>query len=238
MIPFILGGLFEVIGYICRIQSAEDPLASTPFILQTLMILLGPALMAATIYMILGRLIQLTRGDQFALIRRKWLTAIFVAGDVLSFITQTIGGVMITSSKGDAQTIANTKKNGKNIILGGLFIQIIFFGVFVLVSVLFQYRGRHYLNELEPKLAWKKHMYTLYVVSMLILVRSIVRVVEFAQGLDGYIYSHEVFLYVFDAAPMLIAVSMMNVIHPASISELLKETLFTPVELTEITQDV
>lgn len=40
--------------------------------------------------------------------------------------------------------------------------------------------------------------------SGLIIVRSIVRLVEFIQGFDGYIISHEVFIYVFDALPMFL----------------------------------
>nr|CAI6580598.1 BBF_HP1_G0028170.mRNA.1.CDS.1 [Saccharomyces cerevisiae] len=41
--------------------------------------------------------------------------------------------------------------------------------------------------------------------SILIMVRSIVRLVEFVEGYDGFIISHEYFIYVFDAVPMLLA---------------------------------
>ncbi|CAI4875926.1 CHS_3a_G0024980.mRNA.1.CDS.1 [Saccharomyces cerevisiae] len=37
------------------------------------------------------------------------------------------------------------------------------------------------------------------------MVRSIVRLVEFVEGYDGFIISHEYFIYVFDAVPMLLA---------------------------------
>lgn len=52
MTPFIIGGFFETIGYIGRILSSDDPYARTPFIMQTLLILLAPALFAASIYMV------------------------------------------------------------------------------------------------------------------------------------------------------------------------------------------
>jgi hypothetical protein len=50
---------------------------------QNVLILIAPAFMAASIYMILGRIILLTDGDSHSLIRRRWITKIFVAGDVI-----------------------------------------------------------------------------------------------------------------------------------------------------------
>lgn len=59
--------------------------------MQNLLILIAPALMAASIYMILGRIILLTQGEQHAIIKRRWLTKIFVAGDVTSLLLQGSG---------------------------------------------------------------------------------------------------------------------------------------------------
>lgn len=44
--------------------------------------------MAASIYMVLGRLIRLLDAHEYALIRTTWMTKIFVTGDVLSFLLQ------------------------------------------------------------------------------------------------------------------------------------------------------
>jgi len=62
-------------------------------------------------------------------------------------------------------------------------------------------------------------MHSLYIVSMLIFVRSIVRVVEYLQGFEGYILSHEVFLYLFDGVPMFLSMLTMNFIHPREVKE-------------------
>ena len=93
LIAFIIGGLFEAIGYAARAVSAhENPNYSTmPYALQSLFILLAPSLFAASIYMILGRIIRLTDGDSRSLIRATRLTKIFVLGDVLSFLIQSGG---------------------------------------------------------------------------------------------------------------------------------------------------
>lgn len=62
-----------------------------PYIIQSLLLLLGPALLAASIYMVLGRIIGLLDAGDLSVIRPKWLTKIFVAGDVLSFLAQSAG---------------------------------------------------------------------------------------------------------------------------------------------------
>ena len=59
--------------------------------MQSLLILVAPALFAASIYIILGRIILLVDGERYSLVRLKWLTKIFVAGDVLSFLLQGSG---------------------------------------------------------------------------------------------------------------------------------------------------
>jgi hypothetical protein len=62
-----------------------------PYIIQALLILVAPALFAATIYMALGRIVTLVDGEEYTLIRHRWLTKIFVCGDVLSFMVQSAG---------------------------------------------------------------------------------------------------------------------------------------------------
>lgn len=63
----------------------------TPYVIQSLLTLLGPSFFAASIYMILGRIIRLTDGERHSMIKSTWLTKIFVLGDVLSFFVQSGG---------------------------------------------------------------------------------------------------------------------------------------------------
>lgn len=83
----------EIVGYIGRALSAtETPnWSTTSYTIQSLTLLLGPALLAASIYMVLGRLIRFLEAEHLALIRTKWLTKLFVLGDVISFVTQGAG---------------------------------------------------------------------------------------------------------------------------------------------------
>jgi hypothetical protein len=65
-----------------------------PYIVQSIFILVAPALFAASVYMSLSRIVAVVDGDKFLFIRRKWLTTIFVTIDVFSFFVQ--GGGELT----------------------------------------------------------------------------------------------------------------------------------------------
>lgn len=82
--------LVEAVGYIGRAMSSPEypNFTKNPYIIQSVLLLLGPTLYAASIYMILGRLIVLLEADNYSIIKPKWLTKFFVLGDVLSFFAQ------------------------------------------------------------------------------------------------------------------------------------------------------
>lgn len=84
----------ETVGYIGRAMSAQQNFGEYtmgPFIMQSVLLLVAPALFAASIYMELGRIVLMIDGERFLFIRRTWLTKLFVAGDVLSFLMQSSG---------------------------------------------------------------------------------------------------------------------------------------------------
>ncbi|KAL5334111.1 RTA1 like protein-domain-containing protein [Aspergillus crustosus] len=215
MIPFIIGGLFEAVGYLCRFISATQTPDWTmePFIGQSVLILLGPALFAASIYMLLGRIISGLNAGSLSPIRPTWLTKIFVTGDVISFLLQSGGGGMQASAKD-----ADKAEMGEKMILGGLFVQILFFSIFIVVSIIFHRRMLSTpLHRVGTDIPWNRYLKILYVVSVLIMIRSVFRVAEYAQGKDGYLQGKEVFIYALDAALILVCSVVLNVWHPGKI---------------------
>lgn len=68
-----------------------------PYIIQSALILIAPAFLAASIYMTLGRIIRMVHAEQYAVIRLSWMTKIFVTGDVLSFLMQASGAFPATT---------------------------------------------------------------------------------------------------------------------------------------------
>ena len=185
-----------------------------PYIIQSLLLLLAPALFAASIYMILARIILLTDGNSHSIIKLRWVTKVFVAGDVLSFLAQSSGGGLM--AKANTQSDA---KMGENIIVGGLGIQVLVFGFFILVAAIFNIRIRKVPTTKSASVAvpWQRHLYVLYTASALILVRSVFRIVEYVMGGDGILLQHEYYLYIFDATLMFFVTVLFVFWHPSNI---------------------
>ncbi|KAM0269458.1 hypothetical protein ACHAQH_009710 [Verticillium albo-atrum] len=198
---------FQTLGYSGRIWSHFDQEAIGGFVIQSLLILVAPALYAASIYMILGRLIRALRAEHLSLIPVKWLTKIFVVGDVVSFTMQLGGGGI------QAAGTFKLYQLGEKIIIVGLFVQIVIFSVFIVVSITFHTRlvGAPTPSAVANTVSWRRHLYVLYTTSLLILVRSAFRVVEYMQGNGGYLISHEIYIYIFDAVLMALSMAILAV---------------------------
>jgi len=177
---------------------------------QTVLILVAPALFAATIYMTLGRLMRATKGENYSIIRVNWLTKFFVIGDVLSFFVQGGGGGMMAGKSTSSIHL------GQKIILVGLFLQIAMFGLFIAAAIVFHIRIRKWPTQRSshPELQWEKMMWCLYIASACIMVRNIFRVVEYASGNDGYLLRHEWPTYIFDFVLMLASMAIFYVWYP------------------------
>ncbi|KAK7431570.1 hypothetical protein QQZ08_001788 [Neonectria magnoliae] len=198
----------EVVGYAGRANAYDKTDKLMPFVIQNSCILLAPVLFAASIYMVLRRVIMQVHGEAHSIIPVKWLTKIFVLGDLFSFMFQ--GGAAGLMATGDKAEL------GQNIIIGGLFIQIFIFGVFMVTAVIFQMRMRKAPTpETEdPNFSWEASIYMLHSVSALIMVRSTFRVVEFIMGHDGYLLQNEWPLYAFDAVLMFTVMAIFSVRYP------------------------
>lgn len=166
-----------MIGYAARAAANKDTETKIPYIIQSILILLAPILFAASIYMVLGRLIRRTDSASLSIIRPTLVTKIFVAGDVFSFFVQGGGGGMLVQaeSKTDVQ-------RGENIILGGLILQIIIFGFFVVVASIWHKRLSKYGTAASAQICWKKYIMFLYGASALVMIRNTCRVIEYAMG--------------------------------------------------------
>lgn len=196
-IPFIIGCIMEAIGYIARAVSSNKPKAVTPYIIQSLLLLVAPALYAATIYMIFGRLLHVMKCQSLMVISARFGTTFFVAGDIFSFFLQAAGGGLMSKEK--------NRKTGTNLVTAGLIVQVVFFGFFLLNELRFTMQVKErclFLPAISNR--WRVLNATLLTSSVLIMIRSTVRIVEFIQGYEGYIISHEIFIFLADALPMLL----------------------------------
>ncbi|PYH88925.1 RTA1 domain protein [Aspergillus ellipticus CBS 707.79] len=218
---FALGGIFQVIGYITRALAHNNTQNVSIYAVQTILVLLAPPLYAASIYMTLGRLIAHLDAEPLSLVSIRWLTGIFVTGDVISFLMQGAGGGIMSSGTASGMTL------GENVIMGGLAVQLIFFSIFVIFASLFHFRIRKTPTQKSSisgiaqtgwrNPSWETIMVGLYSASVFILIRSIFRLIEYAGGNDGFLISHEVFSYIFDALLMFFTMVVMGAFHPSKV---------------------
>ncbi|ETS80445.1 hypothetical protein PFICI_07974 [Pestalotiopsis fici W106-1] len=210
-IPFLLGGIAEVFGYYGRYMASDEPTKVGPFIMQNLLILAAAPMLAATIYMSTGRIILALDAREFTLISPRWLTKLYVLIDIGAVVTQLIGSILPAS--GSESAIALSRK----IILAGLITQFSALAFFI-VQCLIVHRGIK-KNPTSVVLAitsvnWEIHFWMAELVIVLTIVRSVVRAIEYLQGDGGFVISHEIFIYVFDAAIMWSVMMIYLIIHP------------------------
>jgi hypothetical protein len=206
----------EFIGYAARIACYNDTSKLGPYIIQQMFILLPPVLFAASIYMTLDRIIITLHGENYSPIRPSRLTKTFLAGDIISFYIQGGGGgLTATGSKSNGKG-PNLAVLGQWVIVGGLILQIVIFGLFCFTA--FTFHKRYARSVVAPAWReWERMMHMLYIVSGLIMIRSLFRVIEYVLGTDGYLMAHEWPLYVFDTLLMFGVMALFYFYHPSRI---------------------
>ncbi|KAK7180429.1 RTA1 domain-containing protein [Paraphaeosphaeria sporulosa] len=223
---FIIGCFIEFVGYCARAAAGNHTNAIVPYVVQSTMILLPPALFAATIYMCLGRIILVVEASHLSIISPRWLTGLFVTGDVLSFIF--LGNsAPLTILSTDHPFLAII---GKWAVIGGLAIQLISFSCFGITAVIFHSRIRKRPTEASFQVdqAWIKTLHMLYAVSLLIIVRSIFRIIEYVSGENSYLLTHEWPLYVFDTVTMFAVAIVFFFLYPSDI--VIRKMSHTPLQ--------
>ncbi|KAM0084705.1 hypothetical protein ACKRZS_003053 [Fusarium odoratissimum] len=209
-IPFILGGICEIFGYFGRAQAHDTPDKAGPFILQNVLLLAGTPFLAATIYMSLRRVATALDSQHLSFISLRWLTKLYVLIDIACIVSQFIGAIIPASGEPDAIT------KGRTILIAGLIVQLCALSIFILTSLYLYIRIRQETGPfLDSSLVrWRRYFRTIEAVTIIMIIRSIVRAVEYLQGQGGFVISHEVFIYLFDASLMFLVMLLFLIIHP------------------------
>lgn len=193
MILITVTGLAEVLGYALRIITMQT-LSVNAYIGTTLLLLVAPLLPAGINYFVLGQILKATNRSVFGMQARR-IGAIFVTGDVLCFFIQSGGGGML------AMHDENMARMGNNIAIFGLALQMAFFALFVATLSFVTYGKAFNLRRVK---SLRGIFIQLFGTTLLLFVRNLYRLLEFAAGLDGPIMSHEWIFYTFETLPLLL----------------------------------
>lgn len=202
----------EAFGYYGRAWSHNNIRDGSPYLIQLMLILGSAPLLAATVYMTLGRFARTLKAEQYTIMNVRWVTKIYVLIDIVSFLCQMAGSAMQASS--DPKGL----KLGQHIVIGGLIVQLVALGWFIFETTILHIRlnrGPTVITLKDPSISWRPTLWTLRCVSVLIFIRSLYRLIEFTSGSNSSLAKTEVYLYIFDAALLSVSAFLFIVIHPA-----------------------
>ncbi|KAF4842097.1 Protein RTA1 [Colletotrichum siamense] len=214
-LPLTLGAVGEGFGYYRRVQAHKTPNVAGPFIMQNILILGCAPLIAATVYMTLGRYIRVFQLRDRIVIPPRLMTFVFVTVDLGCFVTQVFGSAAPAS--GDPQGIAL----GKTLIIGGLITQLAALCLFLILTLVSDRLAKNSRSQ-DDKVgsiadSAPRYFQVTYWVAGAMLLRSLVRGIEYLQGDGGFIISHEAFVYVLDGVPMVFVAAVYVFVHPGKL---------------------
>ncbi|KAJ4011511.1 hypothetical protein NW752_008514 [Fusarium irregulare] len=217
----IMAGIWETTAFTFRAISTKHQQSIGVLLVFQIFILLAPVWVNAYAYMTLGRMVYYFIPTHTLLgMPAVTLAAIFVGLDIVSFIVQLIGGSLAgPGSPPDKQLEAI------HIYMGGIGLQEFFIVVFVVLCICFQrkmheIRGEHGIKTMVTS-DWGRLLCALYFSLAMISIRIIYRLIEFSGGMghDNPLVTHEVYFYILEAAPMILALLAFNVVHPGRIMQ-------------------
>ena len=200
-------------------MASDESAKAGPFIMQNVLLLSATPFLAATVYMSLGRIITALDAQRDSVISIRWMTKLYVLVDIGCIASQFAGSILPAS--GDPQAI----KNARIILLAGLITQFVALALFMFTcwhAFRRIQRNSPWPLVADPIVKWQRYFFVIEFVTVLMIVRSVVRSIEYLQGEGGFIISHEAFVYVFDALLMFIVMAMLGIVHPGRLVRLMR----------------
>lgn len=233
----VSGCILEVLGYIGRIMSYNNPFDEVPsllifrhanlidyqngFLMQICCLTIAPAFLAAGIYLTLSRIV-ITFGPDNSRIRPLSYPRIFIPCDVLSLVLQALGGGM-------ASAASHSNKNpdtGDHVMVTGLAFQVFTLFVFMLLCIDCAVRTVVRMNRmgeaaLDPthavlrrSMKFRLFLVALALATVCIFIRSVFRVVELGEGWNGVLIKNQTLFIVLEGVMVVVAVLVLNLFHP------------------------
>jgi hypothetical protein len=223
--------LVWIAGFITRALSASSPSSVSLYIAQYVMIFIGPPLYAASEYFILGRLLAYLPYHTPLHPERVLTTFLLLSAAVEGLAAS--GASSSASQKPGSQSSAIVRIKISLILQE--FVEVCFFGLVALV----EYRCRR-AGKFPKNVRTMCRM--LYVTSLMMTVRCIVRTIEgfeatncdpTSQGYKGYcgpVQHYEWFLWVFEVANITVFVALLVIFHPGRYLPSDKKRYLDPVD--------
>lgn len=198
---------------------------------------LAPALLSASIYLCLARVV-IVEGQEYSRLKPRTYSIVFVSFDFISLLLQSIGGSMTATA--DTKTVVD---KGINVMLGGLSIQIVsllfFMGIWLEFTIRKHRetsRAEHVGTTSSEFTLLKEHsrfkllkigayletifffllltLIGLWTAAICIFIRSNYRLAELHAGFNSNIANNEKIFMVLEGPLIIIASTALAVLHP------------------------
>lgn len=129
------GTAFEIMGYCARIAMTQDPWSYDAFVIQLLMLILGPTLAAASISVTFKHLV-LWYGPTWSVLRPSLYPWVFVGTDFVSIVIQAAGTIIASIATEGEEFNQDLLDVGRGLLVAGVVFQaanMIFCGGLMLV---------------------------------------------------------------------------------------------------------
>ncbi|CCH41872.1 Sphingoid long-chain base transporter [Wickerhamomyces ciferrii] len=222
---FFCGCGLEMAGYIGRTLSNDNYTILNYFLVQIICLTIAPAFIMGGIYILLTKFIMIY-GIKFALVKPIMLYSyIFIFCDVVSLVIQAAGGGIAAVSLVENES----SLSGTHVMVAGLAFQVFSMSIYIFLYLHYFYKikffnKREHLkleSEFNPKYAelrskriFQIFPFVVFLAVIFVYVRCIYRVVELAEGWDGFLITHEVYFMILDALMMGLAIIILIFFHP------------------------
>ncbi|KAH8919185.1 RTA1-domain-containing protein [Atractiella rhizophila] len=207
MLTLTAGGILEVVGWVSRVLAYDAPYDDGPFIAQVTTLIIAPVFFSAALYLLVGFII-VELGAEHSILKPKFYGAIFITCDFISLVLQGAGGGLAATANTQDQ-----RDTGTNIMEAGIVFQLVATIIFSVFAMDFRRRASK-AGVLPPRYSALYYLeISIATGTAMVIIRGIYRTVELAQGWNGYLIEHEMYILL-DAFPMLVLLVALALAHP------------------------
>lgn len=236
-----IGTIFEIMGYAARIALAKNPWIYDAFVIQLVMLILAPTLVAASISITFKHLV-LWYGPEWSFLKPVLYPWVFVGTDFISIFIQAAGGAISAVATGGETDNKSLLDVGSGMLVAGVIFQLInmvFCGGLMLLYIWRRHRSLkagperiessrgeayemtgHSSTPHDAEAARSKDkktkifIYAITVAYCAIIIRCIYRVPEMQMGWASDLMQNETTFLILDGTMILIAILTLTIFHP------------------------
>ncbi|KAF2859357.1 RTA1-domain-containing protein [Piedraia hortae CBS 480.64] len=213
-IVMAIGTAGEAVGYGGRVMMNSNPWSGAGFKTQIVCLIFCPSFLAAAIYLTLKHLV-IHFGAIKSRLKPKLYTWIFISCDLVSILTQSIGGGVAAAAESNPKIL----DVGDNLMIAGIAFQVVTMFACMCLAAEFGYKvyrqpiGAEKSRELSGKFNYYAICSSAAFVA--IFIRCVYRLPEMAGGWGNSLMKNETAFMILDGMMIAIASILLTTAHPA-----------------------